>query len=470
MLTQKQTQTQQQKIDAKVIMANAILQLSGLELEQSIEQELAENPALELEDEDPCSGCELAPFACKNCQHSKQQEEDVQSEDLSVHDLEYSFDLTFDPDDQNDPVSWIQTEITLQEHLREQLGNAGSGRLYEIGEYLINYINESGYLKCDLLELTLELDASDEEIAQGVSIIQTLDPPGVGARDLRECLLIQLRYLADDGRGNPIAERIVGDCWDEMKGRKYNRIARRLKVKPEQVTQAVDFIQTKLNPYPAGGFRPPWDYKPSDTKTAVRPDVIIHRTRVGYEIEVVANEHLALTINPYYSRAYSELRNKSAGKYSDDEKKHVFEYVERADLFVKNLNQRRKTLKNITKYLAEAEHGFLDTGSKLFLRPLTRVKVAKALRMHESTVSRATANKYVQLPSQEVVSFDFFFRSAQSVMDKVAQLIANEDSTHPLSDQEIADVLKEQGYPIARRTVVKYREAHKILSSRQRRR
>jgi RNA polymerase sigma-54 factor len=471
MLIQDQVQTQQQKIDPKVILANNILQLSGVELEQAVEQELAENPALEQEDEEPCTGCEMKPFLCKDCQYSKQKadQEFIVSDQVN-QEPEYVFEFNSDPDDQTDPISFIRAELTLPEHLREQLRSTVSGKILEVGDYLVNYIDDNGYFKCDLIELTLELDATDEEIAEALTVIQTLDPPGVGARDLRECMIIQLRYLAEEGHGSPIALRMVQDFWDEIKSRKFNRIARRLKIEPDRVLEAVDFIQTRLSPYPAAGFRSPWDSKPNDVKTAVRADVIIHRTPIGYEIEIVTNEHIALTINPYYRRIYNDLRNGKAKAYTSEDKKHVTEYMERAELFIKNIHNRRRTLKNITRYLVEYEQGFLETGSKLFLRPLTRVKVAKTLGMHESTVSRATANKYVQLPNQEVMPFEFFFQSSHSIGDMVATLIGNEDSAHPLSDQEIADTLTKQGNPVARRTVVKYREARKILSSRQRRR
>ena len=470
MLIQDQTQTQQQKIDPKLIVANTMLQLSGVELQQAIEQELAENPALEQEDEEPCSGCELATFLCKHCQYNKEHQQDSTPGDFDARDPDQIFDFSSDPDDQFDPISHIKAELTLQEYLRSQLGSAASGKLHEVGDYLINYIDDSGYLKCDLMEITLELDASDEEIAQAASIIQTLDPPGVGATDLRECILIQLRSLAEEGQGNVVAEHIVSEYWSEIKRRKFSRIARRLKIKLDRVMRAVAFIQTKTNPYPAAGFRSPWDHKPSGAKTAVRPDVYIHRTPIGYEIDVLTSDRLSLTINPYYGQIYNEVRNGKAENFSKQDKKHIVEYVDRADLFIKNLSNRRKTLRSIAKYIVEYEQGFLETGSKRFLRPLTRVKVARELGMHESTVSRATANKYVQLPNQEVVPFDFFFRSSHSIGDMVVQLIANEDPSHPLSDQEIADTLTKRGHRVARRTVVKYREARKILSSRQRRR
>jgi len=467
-LIQDQVQQQQQRIDPKIIMANAVLQLSSLELQQTIEQELVENPALEAEDEDPCAGCELAPFGCNDCSIQKQRETvDV---DLTVHDIEVPFDFATDPEDEEDPIGRIQSEISLHEHLRNQIRNGPAGHVSEIADYLVNYINESGYLECDLLEITLELEATDEELEQAVQLIQALDPPGVGARTLQECMLNQLKYLADEGAGSPTAERIVSECWDEMIAHKVNRISRRLKVKPELTRYALKFIRTRLNPYPAAGFRPPWDNKPADNRNAVRPDVIVRRTPTGYEIEVVSNDHISLAVSPYYRQMYNEMKNGKARRYSEQDKKHIVEYVERADLFIKNLNQRRKTMRMIAKSIVEVQHGFLDTGSRLFLRPLTRVKLAEMISMHESTVSRATANKYIQLPSQEVVPFDFFFSHAHSLTDMIVQLIEHEDPANPLSDQEIADIITEQGIQVARRTVVKYREAQKILSSRQRRR
>jgi RNA polymerase sigma-54 factor len=470
LLRQRQIHTQQQKIDPKIIVANTLLQMSSLELQQAIEQELAENPALEQEDEQPCTGCEMSPFMCEDCPNNPKHQQDASIDEISLEDIECMFDATADnaAAEQDDPVTRIQAEVSLQESLREQLRGIASGKLLEIGDYLINYIDDNGYLKCDLLEITLEIDATDEEIEQAVSLIQMLEPPGVGARDLRECLLIQLRFLAEEGRGNPVAERIVQDYWEEMKARKLTRIARRLKVKLDKVVEAIEFIQTRLNPYPAASFRLPWEHRTYDAKDVVQPDVIIKRTPAGYEVEVVGNELTALSVNPYYRHIYNELRNGRSRSYSDQEKKHIIEYVERADLFIRSLNQRRKTLKSITKCIADLQHGFLDTGSKLYLRPLTRIKVAEMLGLHESTVSRATANKYVQLPNEEVVPFDFFFQSSPSISDMIAQLIANEDKSRPLSDQEIANILTERGYPIARRTVVKYREAQKILSSRQR--
>jgi RNA polymerase sigma-54 factor len=274
--------------------------------------------------------------------------------------------------------------------------------------------------------------------------------------------------LQEDGRGNSVALAMAGTLWQDMLSHKYGRIARKLKVPVRAVHDGVDFIKRKLNPYPGNAFRLPWMNKADNTKAAIRPDVVIQRTPTGYEIEVMGNEQFFLAVNSYYRRMSSEMKQNSK-QYSEQDKNHVMEFVDRADLFIRNINQRRKTLRLITRSIVDLQQGYLETGAKSFLRPLTRTVVARKMKMHESTVSRATANKYVQLPNQDVVSFDFFFDGSVSVKDMIGQLIGTEDPHNPLSDQAIAEMLVARGLNVARRTVVKYREAQKILSSRQRR-
>ena len=467
-IEQGQRQVLTQKIDPKLIMANQVLQYTSLELQQAIEQELAENPALEISEEDPCEGCETPKSLCVDCAFRKQT---VTSDDtdLSVYEFETPYDFSADADSEGDFIGSIQAEVTLQDHLRELLRAVAPEESYEIGDYLISSIGDTGYLECSVEDAAKDLEVSEEEVAAVLSIIQSLDPPGVGARDLHECLRIQLDQLAEDGQGNTVASAMVRGYWEDVLGHKYGRIARKLKVPIRAVHDAVDFIKRRLNPYPGNAFRMPWMNKPDNSKATIRPDVIIKRTPTGYEIEVMGNEQFFLAVNSYYRRMYSETRGASGRKVAEDERKHVTEFVERADLFIKNINQRRKTLRTLTQAIVERQQGYLETSSKAFLRPLTRTKLARALQMHESTVSRATANKYVQLPNQDVVSFDFFFDGSISVKDLIGQLIAEEDQHNPLSDQTIAEMLQARGLNVARRTVVKYREAQKILSSRQRR-
>jgi len=467
-LEQNLKQTLSQKIDPKLIMANSILQLTSMELQQAIEQELAENPALEVPEDDPCENCDQPKTLCIDCPFRKQlvKADDV---DLSIYELEQPAEFASDSDEETDFISNIGEEITLREHLTSMMRASLEEEQWQIGEYIIANIGESGYLECSIEEIALDLNKSPEEVEAVLSVIQTFDPPGIGARNLQECLKIQLARLAEEERGNLVATAIVSNFWQEMLAGKTGRIARRLKVPLQQVLEAIEFIKKQLNPYPGNAFRAPYQTEGERRSETVKPDVIVRKTEAGYEVEVVGYEQYFLRINPKYRAMYEELKNSHANSYSTEEKKHITEFVERAELFIKYINERRRTLRQITKAIVEYQQGYIETGSKAFLRPLTRTKLAKALGIHESTVSRATAGKYVQLPSEEVVPFDFFFDASTSIKDMIIELIRSEDPSNPLSDQQIADILRERGFNIARRTVVKYREAEKILSSRQRR-
>ncbi|MDO8588061.1 MAG: RNA polymerase factor sigma-54 [Armatimonadota bacterium] len=468
MLRQDLRQTQTQRIDPKLIMANQVLQLTSLELQQAIEQELAENPALEVNEEDPCEGCQTPKGLCIDCVFHKQAQLD-NDVDISIYELETPYDMTGDGESEGDFIGNIQADMTLQEHLRQLFRAVAPEESFEIGDYLVSNIGDNGYYEGDLEDAVNDVGVTMAEVEIALAIIQSLEPAGVGARDLQECLRIQLEQLAEDGKGNSVALGMVRTCWHDMLAHKYGRIARKLKVPVRAVHDAVDFIKRKLNPYPGNGFRAPWANKPDNSKATIRPDVVIKRTPSGFEIEVMGNEQFYLSVNSYYRRMHDEMRGSSDKNYTEDDKKHVLEFVERADLFIKNINQRRKTLRLITKGIVDQQTGYLETGSKAFLRPLTRTRIARTLNVHESTVSRATSNKYVQLPNQDVVSFDFFFDGSVSVKDMIGQLIQVEDPHSPLSDQAIAEMLQARGLNVARRTVVKYREAQKILSSRQRR-
>jgi len=470
LIEQSLRQSLSQKIDPKLIMCNNILQLTSMELVQAVEQELAENPALEVPEDDPCEGCEHPRTLCIDCPFRKQQIT-AEDSDISVYEIEQSVDFAADAEDNEiDFVSNIRAEITLHDHLNNVMRAVLPHEQWEIGEYIISCVNESGYLEGSVEEFALELNTDPEQVEAILAVIQTFDPPGIAARDLRECLQIQLERLEEDDAGNPIALALVRDFWQDIIAGKTGRIARRLKVTSRDVLTAMEFVKRQLNPHPGYGFRPPYQNGADTAGSSIRPDVVVRRTESGYEIEVAGHDQVFLNINARYRMMYEEIRNGGAKKYSRDDRSHISEFVERADLFIRNINERRRTLRNITRGIVEFQQGYLETGAKSFLRPLTRTRIARTLKMHESTVSRATANKYVQLPSEEVVPFDFFFDGSVSVKDLIGDLIHSEDKTSPLSDQQIANMLQERGLNVARRTVVKYREAQKILSSRQRRR
>ena len=481
LLQNEQRQFITQRIDPKIIMANTILQLSSMELNQSIENELLENPALDILEDTSCAGDCVDPATCSFCPLRKikeaQAENETESLDSGDHESEYesAFGLNFGEIEEDfDPVGNLESEVTLHDHLKGLLRTAVPPEDYWIGEYLINSLNERGWLGESLEIIAMELDIPVSEVCRLLTVIQTFDPPGVGAQNLQECLLLQLRYLKEEAGQEPerilgLAERMVRDYFDHLAHHRYSKLARALSLSQDETRQVFDYIGKRLNPYPASQFRPPWTSRPTNNKASVRPDVVIRRTELGYEVDIVENDVSSLSINPLWRDDYNKIKG-GQGNYTDEFKKSIFEYVERAELFIRNINQRRHSLRQITRSIIDCQTGFLETGSRQFLRPLTRTRIARLLGIHESTVSRATANKYVQLPNQEVVSFNIFFNSSLSIKEAIEEIIQNEDPSNPLSDQQIVQHLEEKGVQVARRTVVKYRESQKILSSTRRRR
>jgi RNA polymerase sigma-54 factor len=478
LLQHEQRQTITQWIDPKIILANTILQLSSVELLQSIETELLENPALETLDDTPCAGDCIDPANCPYCNLRKRalEESERQNESLDIGDVDMeTFYGTPDGDEEFDMMGNLEAEMTIQEHLLGLLRAAVQAEDYCIGEYLINSLDDRGWLDGTTETIALELNVPEADVQRVLEVIQSFDPPGVGARNVQECMLLQLRYLRDEeptpqrNRINLIAEEMVREHFAFIAANRYQKLARGLGISLDEAKLAVEYIRTRLNPFPASQFRPPWAYRPTGSRSTVRPDVIIRRTELGYEVDVLGMDSMLIGINPVYREVYNQIKSGN-GQHSEDWKKHVTEHVERAELFLRNLHQRRQTLRQITKCIIDEQTGFLETESRQFLRPLTRTRVARLLDIHESTVSRATANKFVQLPNQEVVSFNIFFNSSLSIKDAIEELIQDEDTAHPLSDQEIVNLLMDRGIHVARRTVVKYRESQKILSSTRRRR
>ncbi|MHB9091144.1 MAG: RNA polymerase factor sigma-54, partial [Chloroflexota bacterium] len=216
-----------------------------------------------------------------------------------------------------------------------------------------------------------------------------------------------------------------------------------------------------LNPYPAQGYGGPEPGPNEPVSTYVMPDVIVSKGDHGFEVEVVESKRFVLRLSPMYNQLSSELDHGNE-RFSEDERRHIQQYVSRAKLFIANINQRRQTIQRITNTIIEEQKDFLENGIR-HLRPLTRAQVANRLGMHESTVSRATASKYIMLPDGHVIPFSDFFTASLSVKDVIKELIVTEE--RPLTDQEIAEMLSKRGIQVARRTVAKYREQLNILPS-----
>jgi RNA polymerase sigma-54 factor len=466
MLQQTQSQRLQQKADPQLLLTNRILQMSSLELQQRIALEIAENPALEQPEEYPCQKCEVPGPQCMECPYYHGQYSGRQSERDELRTL--AFDLAQGRDEEIDPIALIEDKQSLQDHLTVQLHACTAPADHRIGNYLISNIDPDGYLRCTLEEAAADLGVDALEVDRVLKAIQTFDPCGVGARTLQECLLIQVEALRAEALLPDYVDAVVSEYWKELSANKIRAIARGLKAPLEQVNAAVQFIRQNLSPYPGSQFRTPWDRNSHRSMQSVRPDVVVVRTLEGeLELQLPESEAAQVQLNPRYTRLWAEMKE-SPGGYSEAERRHVQEYVNRAQMFLKSLDDRKQIMLQVSECILDEQRLFFEEEREEDLVPLTQTKVASLLRVHESTVSRTVAEKYMQLPSGQVVQLSFFFDRSANLRKLVQNVLAHENPAAPYSDQEISDLLRDQGIIIARRTVMKYREEMNILSSRQR--
>ncbi len=472
------SQSQTVNISAKLIASIKVLQYSSEELEQAIAQELIENPALELEEIVQCLRCgaTLVAGLCPNCERNNEQNADGRDDLASWDDFQELRSTTSSSSDDGtyNPLDFVRSGGTLQEFLMRQLGASLSGDDFPIVEYLIGNLDSHGYITATVEEAAETLRVPVERIELALQALQALDPPGIGARDLRECLLIQLGAFEGEGEVPPLARLLVQDHLRALGEHHFAEIAREVGVSSTEVKRIWEFIRANLNPYPAHAFESgdvPGLALGAGTERGVivRPDVVIRRTEHGFEAEVVERRRFRFGMNSVYRSLYLQARMQRNNDESLDEsdKQHIRQYVTRARFFMACMRQRWGTLSTIANALIEHQYEFLDKGVR-YLKPLTRGELADYVSLHESTVSRATANKYVLLPEGRTIPFDDFFDGSLAAKDILRELIDGESAIKPLSDEDLASLLNERGVPLARRTVAKYREALGILPSRLR--
>jgi len=470
---------QQLKVTPKQIAANYILQLSSLELQDVINQELEENPALDLDETQVCPLCgnPLTGRVCLNCFGAGKPGGTEQYSDSEP--LEGTSLMTRDDDegDEFDPIVRAEAEQTLAEYLSWNVRVLLPKRLHFVAEYLIGNLNDSGYLEGSLEDAAKATGVSLADAQRVLEVIQSIEPWGLGARDVQECLLIQMDHLAEAGEEvPPHARTIVAEHFRELGEHKFGDVAQALRITRDEVQTAWDYIKTNLNPYPAHAFAAgPDGTSIGGRQVALRPDVIIVKGEQDFEVEVIESRRFSLRVNPVYRQLVGQIQaartaRSEAPSMDDKEKQHIREYVTRAKFFIDNINQRRQTMARITEVIVECQRDFLEKGIQS-LRPLTRAEVGERIGMHESTVSRATAGKYVLLPAGQVVPFSLFFTASLGTKDVIKNIIDAEDRGHPFSDQEIVEKLRnDHGIILARRTVAKYREELQILPARLRKR
>jgi RNA polymerase sigma-54 factor len=492
-------QVQQQKIAVSLIRANALLQCTTAELMHVVELEQGTNPALEAIDAvgESVIDCGRCPVGgrpnCASCLYpddlgNVRSVEREPAGDMAADRWSADWDdrlAAFDDDPVGVPqgdtgsdfdrLSYAPAPSTLAQEIRWQFGAAAGDPIDDrVSEYLIDSLDEQGYLRIDPREACALLGIASDELERAIRTLQSCDPPGIGARNLQECLRLQIEQWPEtrDDSPDPLALPIVRDHWDLFSQGRFPQIARQMRTTVDRIDEAVAFIRKELTPYPAGQYREPWRHRPDGLSDAIRPDAIIMRTTHGFTVEVPAMDQLNLQVSPYFRTLVRRIRlegRRSAPDARAAENEQVVECVSRAEALLANIKRRQWAIKKIAEAIAVHQQGFLETGRRAFLQPLTRTQIARELGLHESTVSRALLHKYVRLPSEEVVPFDCFFKGSSSERDVIAELIAREDRKRPLSDQDIADTLAGRGMPTARRTVAKYREELRLPPSHLRR-
>lgn len=438
------------KVDPRVVLSSQVLQMTALDLDQAIETELVENPALErleapesLPDHDVLRA--VAP-----------------QEFVPISD---SWEPRRSLANDGEPT-WMEllpAVASLEDHLIADLMPRLPEALEPLGHWVIGCLDDRGYLATPTEEIALDYGCSIEDVELVVAQLHRCHPAGIGARSIHECLLLQLR--GGTSVEVKLARSIVRNHLDDYAVRRTGRIARRYRVLPNVVENAFDII-TGLTPFPAEGFQP--SRQPQSRGKSVVPDLVISRTERGWEVEVSGVEADALGVNRFYANRLEKLANKS-GPDEREERRHLQAYVQRAKSFIESVKLRRETMSRVGKYLIEQQGAFLTTGDYAFLRPLTRAKLAEHVGVHESTISRATNGKFVQITTGEIVSFDVFFKASLRVQKMIEEILQTENPGNPLSDERISNLLAERGVHIARRTVSKYRDRSKNLSSRKRR-
>jgi len=477
-LHQVQRLSLQQILAPQLQQSLHLLQVPTLELRSLVQEELQQNPLLEeipkdepqvdVEAPERSAEAESGPDNEKGTTNEERAEFKEEFEVLSKLDEEWReyFSQTSSfrsrsPEQEEQRQHFFDSIVqqeSLQQHLLQQLSFMGVGdERRKVAELIIGSINDDGYLLTPIEELSVSSGIPLEQLQEALELVQTFHPVGVGARNLKECLLIQLDRL---GKSESIEAVLVNQHLDDLGRKRFPEIARAMNLSVEQVQQLANFIST-LEPKPGRMFT-------TEQQQYVAADVVVQK--VGDDYVVLLNDeqipHLRI------SNTYKELM--ASDEKSNDARDYIRDKIRAGKFLIKSIHQRQQTIYNIAKVIVERQREFLDKGIS-FLRPLTMAQVAEVVGVHETTVSRAVANKYMQTP-QGLFEMKYFFTpgfetagggamSNTSVKEQISKLIEREDPTKPLSDQEIVAILKEQGIPIARRTVAKYRNELNILPS-----
>ena len=472
------TQTLSQKLSPQQIQFIKLLQIPTAELDARIEEELENNPALEEGKEDTAESLETGDEFEEDY---KSENEDIDLEDY-IHDDFSGYKMQgdgFNPDEEDKEMP-IATSTSLPEQLEIQLGYLNlDDRQYAIGKQLIGSIEADGYIRRDLeaiandLAFSQNIETDEDELEELLRRIQTFDPPGIAARNLQECLLIQLERKIDQSEDVRIATRIISEHFNDFTKKHYDKIMKRLNIEDEQLLKDAITVITKLNPKPgssSGGL----------VKTQyLIPDFILTNNNGRLELTLNSKNAPELKISRSYSdmiQAYDKSNKKD--KKLKDTVTFVKQKLDSAKWFIDAIKQRQQTLLNTMRAIINFQYDFFLDGDESKLKPMILKDIANAINMDISTVSRVANSKSVQTEFG-IYPLKYFFSegittesgedvSSREVKSTLRGIIENEDKKKPLSDDKLEKLLKKKGYNIARRTVAKYREQLNIPVARLR--
>jgi RNA polymerase sigma-54 factor len=470
-LRQQLKLTQQLIMTPQLQMAIKLLQLSRLELMETIRTELEENPALE-EVPDSTSVEHMAEQTDSGSDQAPAEKE-VTIEEKLQQDIDWSNYLDeyntpgrahFESEDRDTPrfESFIARKESLNDHLLWQFIMTKPTREEErIASLIIGNLNKDGYLDVSTEEIAETSGSAPEKIEEILSLMQTFDPVGVCARNLRECLLIQANHL---GLEDTIVTEIIADHLPNLEKKNYKAICKALKKSMDEVVSAVNVIKS-LEPKPGREFS-------DETPQYINPDIYVYKLENEFVILLNDDGMPKLRVNSFYKNSITRGK-----KISGDAEDYIQDKMRSAAWLIKSIHQRQKTIYRVMESILSYQRDFFDQGIS-HLKPMVLRDVAQDIGMHESTISRVTTNKYAFTP-QGIFELKYFFNSSirrshggaiasASVQDKIRQIISNEDPKKPYSDDKIAQLLKKDEIHIARRTVAKYREMLKVLPSNKR--
>ena len=465
---QSQSLQLQQTIAPQMQQSLAMLQAPTLELQQMVRQELEANPVLE--DESIEVSLEEATESAEESESPDMEGDDFDEEFAQLAALDEDWReymsqsraaVSRQKADEDERYRFMMDSlvepITLQEHLTNQLHLTDTTEdEAKLVEMLIGNLDENGFLQVKIDDLCFDLGIPLPDLEIAKAILQGFEPVGVGAEDLRECLLIQLDRL---GKHHSLEYRIVDAHLDDLARKRYPQIARRLGVTPSQITRAAEFI-ANLDPRPGSRFS-------EGTNTYVTPDVTVERIGSEWVVRMRNEQVPRLRI----SNAYKDLMAQGPGK---EARGYIRDKIRAGKFFIRSIHQRQQTIESIAKEIVNRQRDFFEKGPA-HLHPMTMSQVADVVGVHETTVSRGVSGKYMATP-HGVFEMKYFFTSGYetesgeslsntSVKKALADLVADEDPKKPFSDQAIVKELQKQGIKIARRTVAKYRDELNILPS-----